>query len=244
MLSAASKLPVAPTGSLLRSVGCWSGFSWGLQYCSSSLGAFPMDSFNHYFTLLLSRVRSLEEEGQYSTEVLPFSSFSSKKQFPWIVSSSWALQLQSHWQSCQQHQDRGSHILVNQSFICLVHQSFLCLGPVCALSVLPMHTGLGPGQYSSTLGCLLLPWLRAAGQDFQCFSVGFFSYIKECSHQPTGCLWVFITAHQLQPRLCSSYFAAFNPGTLFFFCENIHPILQLDFVVFQEFIYTCLGWTR
>lgn len=86
-------LPVAPTGSLLRSVGCWSGLrvtrvSWGLQHCSSSLGAFPMDSFNHYFTLFLSRVRSLEEEGQYSTEVLPFRGFSSEKKFPWIVSSS------------------------------------------------------------------------------------------------------------------------------------------------------------
>lgn len=68
----------------------------GLQHCSSSPGAFPTDSFTYYFTPLLSRVRSLEEELQYSMEVLPFFSVSSKKQFPWIVSSSWALQLQSH----------------------------------------------------------------------------------------------------------------------------------------------------
>lgn len=211
-------LPVAPPGNLVILWGAGLDAGWpvsvGLQHCFSSLGVFPTDSFNHYFTWLLSRVRSLEEELEYSTEVSPFCSFSSKKQFAWILSSSWALQLQSHWQSCQQQQDRGSHISV--------YQSFICLGPVCALSVLPMHTGLGPGQYSSTLGCFLLPWLRAAGQDFQCFSVElFFFYVKGCSHQPTGWLWVLTTSQQLQPRLCSSYFAAFGPGTFFFFFVRI-----------------------
>lgn len=147
-----------------------------------------MDSFNHYFTWLLSRVRSLEEELQYSTEILPFCSFSSKKQFAWIVSSSWALQLQSHWQSCQQHRTEA-HTFQLISYLSVWGLSVLYLCCPCTQAwdqaSTPAHLDVfSPMAESSWAGFSVL--------FCSCFFFIFFPYIKGCSHQ------------QLQPRLRSS----------------------------------------